>query len=156
MIAQETGFWVEVNRDTLLAYNYVHVRFSIVNIQGDFIPPSFEDFEVLSGPNTSSQISMVNGEVSQSASYSYILAVGGEGVCTVPSGKLDTGKEILTSEAKLIQVLPNPLHLVEQEKGLMPQRMSPRPSRSQGQDTTVMTEQDSMRMKFKKLKTRKI
>lgn len=42
-------------------------------------PPSFSDFQLLGGPNTSTSMQWINGNVSQSVTYSYILRPKKEG-----------------------------------------------------------------------------
>lgn len=42
------------------------------NLRG-FRPPNFENFKIISGPNQSSNISMINGKVSSTITYSYII-----------------------------------------------------------------------------------
>ncbi|MFN8277272.1 MAG: BatD family protein [Chitinophagales bacterium] len=50
------------------------VNFVVENGQATQLkPPSFNDFQVLGGPNTSSSVQFVNGDMSQSVTYSYIL-----------------------------------------------------------------------------------
>ena len=38
-----------------------------------FRPPSFRGFKILSGPNQSSSVQFINGKVSKSITYSYLL-----------------------------------------------------------------------------------
>jgi hypothetical protein len=45
--------------------------------------PSFDDFQLLGGPSTSQNMSWVNGQVSQSVTYSYVLQPKKEGTYTI-------------------------------------------------------------------------
>ena len=52
---------------------------TLENANGNPTPPSLNDFQVLSGPNSSTSMSWVNGTVTQSVTYSYILRPKAEG-----------------------------------------------------------------------------
>lgn len=50
------------------------VRFTLNNAEGtSFRPPNFKNFDVVSGPSSSTSYSNINGRVSNSRSYSYVL-----------------------------------------------------------------------------------
>lgn len=56
------------------------VGFTIENANGTNLkPPAFTDFSVLSGPNTSTSMQWINGNVSQSVTYNYILRPKNQG-----------------------------------------------------------------------------
>ena len=58
----------------------------VFELQGDgsnFKAPSLKDFDVYSGPNQSNSMQIVNGNVSQSLSYAYVIAAKGEGKFTI-------------------------------------------------------------------------
>lgn len=83
-----------------------------VNAKGsDLKMPSLKDFNVLSGPSTSSSTSMqvINGQVSQSSSFSYTYILQG-----IKIGKYSIGSAIITVNGK--QYKSNPLS-VEVVKG---------------------------------------
>ena len=75
----------------------------------DFTPPSFDNFQILSGPNRgqNSSIQIVNGKVTQniSISYSYILLALEEGEFTIPPAKASIKGKDANSPAKIIRVL---------------------------------------------------
>jgi hypothetical protein len=109
LLAQEEGsFNVEIERDTILLGNTFELTYVIENVKGDFVPPDFSGLRVVSGPNTSSQFSMINGKTTRSASYSYILMPQKEGEYIIPPAELESGDEIFTSHEVPIFVLPNP------------------------------------------------
>ena len=132
--------------------NIIKVKFEVKNTQGQFEPPVFENWLILGGPNTSSQFSMINGRITQSASYEYILQAPEEGVFLIDSGKLNNGEEAFTTEAVLITVLPNP-----EGRQVMPQRYGYQ------QEILVkpalkdsLSAQDSLKIKLSRLKSTKI
>ncbi|MDZ7876021.1 MAG: BatD family protein [Saprospiraceae bacterium] len=60
------------------------IEFSLKNAQGQgFRPPTFGEFNVVSGPNKMNSMTMTNGITSSSESYSYVLQAKKEGVFTL-------------------------------------------------------------------------
>jgi len=62
-----------------------------INGLSDFKPPSFSNFMVLSGPNQSSSISIINGSQSGSLSYNYIIQPKGIGKFSIGSAGIKQG-----------------------------------------------------------------
>jgi uncharacterized protein (DUF58 family) len=108
LLAQDVQFKAEVSSDSILMGNYLEVRFTIENAAGDFEAPEFEDFELLFGPNTSSSFSMVNGKVSQKASYTYAIRPLREGILYIDPAVFTSGEEVLETDPIEIEVYPNP------------------------------------------------
>lgn len=73
---------------------YFTVSFTLENAKGShFKAPSFIDFEVVGGPSTSTQMTIINGKTSQKMSYSYRL--------TAPkTGKYKIGSAYITVQGK--------------------------------------------------------
>jgi hypothetical protein len=111
--AQEVVFKVEVSSENVLLDNTFEVRFTIENAGGDFEAPDFEGFEVISGPNTSSSFSMVNGNVTQKASYTYRLRPVREGKMYIQPATFKTKNETLETEPLIVFVNPNPEGVIE-------------------------------------------
>lgn len=84
----------------------------------DFVAPSFEGFEVLAGPmsSTMTNVQIVNGKKTQSRSesFTYLLRSTATGKFTVPSASVRIGKETYKSEPATIEVVEGS---VEQEDG---------------------------------------
>ena len=90
--AQNPKFTVEVSNDTLLLGNYFELKYTIENTSGNhFDPPKLEKFHVIGGPNTSTSMSIVNGEMSQSSSYAYYIEPDEIGSYTIPPAYLQVG-----------------------------------------------------------------
>ena len=106
-------FVVNVSSDTILAGNIVNITFTANNVAGQFEGPDLKDLNVVSGPNTSTSMSMINGDVSQTATYSYGVLCDDIGEITILPGYLDTGNETLETEAVTLLVLPNPEGIIE-------------------------------------------
>ena len=76
--AQENSpkFTVSISMDSILLGNYFEVKYTLENGSGDnFIAPDFENFTIVGGPNTSTSMSFMNGEMTQSVSYAYYFVV---------------------------------------------------------------------------------
>ena len=83
----------------------LQVNFVVENgeVKG-FKPPSLSDFQVLSGPNTSQSVSFINGSMSQSITYSYILRPKKEGTAKVGKASVNVGGASLESNELTVEV----------------------------------------------------
>lgn len=106
--AQEKSFKVELSYDTVYIGNPIKIQFSIKNLSGDFEAPNLKGFHVISGPNLNSSFSMVNGEVNNEKSYSYLIMPQDIGVYKIPGAQLHTKKESLTTPEVGFVVVENP------------------------------------------------
>jgi hypothetical protein len=108
--AQENAqFSVKVSMDSILYGNYFQVVFTLKNAKGEgFQAPAFEDFHVKSGPNMSSSFSMINGEVTQSAAYTYYLEPKDVGNYYIQPASIAVGEMLLETDPLEILVVPNP------------------------------------------------
>jgi len=67
-----------------------------------FQAPNFKNFSVLSGPNQSSSMSIINGNVSSTISYSYILVAPNTGQFTIDAASVNfKGTEYKTNPLKI-------------------------------------------------------
>ncbi len=109
--AQEnpSKFTVEISTDSILMGNYFEVKFTLENASGqNFEPPTFEDFKVVSGPNQSSNFTVVNGEMSQSITYTYYLEPLNIGSFYIQPASIETKDEVLETYPVEVFVVPNP------------------------------------------------
>ncbi len=148
--SQDVVFTQQLSYDTVYMGNALQVKYSIQNANGDFQAPDFDGFVIVSGPNVSSQFSMINGAVTQSASYVYFLQPEKTGVYTLAPAILANSDNQWSTDAVEITVLDNPDGIRQDPSGyqVIHEIMQV--------DTSAMTREDSLRMKFKKLKTRRI
>ncbi len=117
LAAQTPNFSVALSTDSLLFGNYVEVKFTIENASTKhFDAPEFVGFDVISGPNVSSSYSVVNGTVSQTASYTYYLQPRNEGSIFIPAATVDLGEQILETEPVELMVYPNPDGIIQKPK----------------------------------------
>ena len=105
-LAQETAFTVTLSADTIGLNNRLEVTFSLKNAQGaHFEPPVFEGFRLVGGPNTSSQFSMINGSVTRTISYTYILEPREPGQYFIQPASIEAEGKVLETELKEVWVL---------------------------------------------------
>ena len=89
--AQE--FSASVNETTVGDNDRFQVSFtfsgSSINNLSKFIPPSFEHFLILSGPNQSTSIQIINGAQSASLTYNYLIQPKSIGTFTIGSASIE-------------------------------------------------------------------
>lgn len=89
--AQE--FNASVDRTTVGQYDRFQVYFTFngsdVNAVRDFRPPNFLGFRILSGPNQSTSMQIINGKVSASLSFVYLLQPANIGDFTIGSASVE-------------------------------------------------------------------
>jgi hypothetical protein len=104
VFSQSPAFTAASTKTTLGVNEQFQVSFT-VNADGKkFEPPVFKDFHVLSGPNQSTSMEFVNGNVSQSVSYGYILQARSEGVFKIGPASIEVNGRPLKSNVLTITV----------------------------------------------------
>ena len=93
-----------------------------LNAKGsNFTEPNITDFQVLSGPNTSSSSSIqwINGSMSQSTTntYTFILMADHAGKFTIPSASIKTGGKTYQSNPVTIEVVAGSRPAASQSQG---------------------------------------
>lgn len=117
LIGQEPVFTVQTNYDSLLLGNHLELTFTLENAKdGNFESPTFDGFRLLSGPNYSSMMSIVNGEVSQKKSYTFILEPKDIGNYFIEPSSIEVGDKVLETQPIEIIVLPNPDGIIQEPK----------------------------------------
>ncbi len=99
---------VEVDPDTILMDNVFYIVYTLQGADGDFEAPPFKDFDVVS-QSSGSSISIVNGETSRTASYTFALRPHEPGNFIIDPATITTknGSVVETSPIELT-VYPNP------------------------------------------------
>ncbi len=112
-LAQEAELKVKVSKNKLGLNQRLRIEFS-VNKQGadNFTPPNFKDFRVIQGPSQSVSQSWINGKVSFSQSYSYILKPKRKGELIISPANIKYRGSTLNSKIMKIIVL-NPVKTPE-------------------------------------------
>lgn len=111
ILAQEAELKVKVSKNKLGLNQRLRIEFS-VNKQGadNFTPPDFKDFRVIQGPSQSVSQSWINGKVSFSQSYSYILKPKRRGELVISPANIKYRGKTLNSKMMKIVVL-NPVEI---------------------------------------------
>lgn len=114
---EEISFMASVNNDTILLGSYFELTFTLTNSSAnDFQPPSFDEFSIISGPNQSSNFSMMNGEIEQSFSISYYLQPESPGQYTVQPATVETKDGQYVTDPIEITVVDDPSLINNQAK----------------------------------------
>jgi hypothetical protein len=105
---------VGVNDQFQLSFN-----FSGQDINGvkSFTPPNFKGFMILSGPNQSPSMQIINGAVSGSRSYSYYLQAQSMGKFTIGSATVDYNNKTLSTQPIVITVVKGTPKAAPQQQG---------------------------------------
>jgi len=106
---QSANVSIKISKDTLLQGETIKVEYLLNNIEGNFSSPEFEGFRIVSGPNTSSSFTMINGVTTSRISYSYMLRAENSGVFFIPAIVVDSKSGPVYTEEISIVVLPEDL-----------------------------------------------
>ncbi len=103
-------FTVTVSTDSILMDNYFEVKFVLENADGqNFEAPDFDEhFNVVSGPNFSTSMSILNGAVTQNMSITYYLEPKEIGAYYILPASVKAGDQILETAPLEVLVVPNP------------------------------------------------
>lgn len=116
--AQE--FIATVSKNPVTQGERFQVTFTLKDGDGSgFQAPDFRGFSVLMGPSTSQQMNFINGQMSRSIGYTYVLQAGNPGDYTIGQARISVGGKTLTTQAITMKVLkagePPPQQKSEQD-----------------------------------------
>ncbi len=113
-ISAAQTFTATVDKTTLGLSESFQVYFTFkgedANQIKNFSPPPFDNFRILSGPNESTSMQIINGKVSASVTFSYYLKPENTGSFSIGEAKLEhKGKTYSTNplEVTIIKTTPN-------------------------------------------------
>jgi hypothetical protein len=98
-------FTASVSRNTVGVGEQFEASFSIDANASGFEAPALTNFDVYSGPNESTSVEFVNGNVSQSITFSYILAAKQEGTFSIGPATVHVGGKSLASNTVSVKVV---------------------------------------------------
>lgn len=105
LFAQGVRFTAEAGQPVVGTGEQLAVTFT-VNAGGEnFNPPGFGSFQVLAGPNLSTSMTSINGNTSESTSYSFILMATKEGEFTLGPASIQVNGHRYTSNPVKIKVV---------------------------------------------------
>lgn len=102
-LGAQSKLTLTLSSDSLPINNYVVLKYTMEGTDFEFQKPDFTDWNVVSGPNTSQQMSIMNGKVSKSMSLQYTLLMSEVGEFLLPSSSVTyEGKPIEVPTVKVI------------------------------------------------------
>ncbi len=103
------SFSASIDNTTVGQYEQFQISFTFqgkdINGTSNFKAPSFGSFMVLSGPNQSTSMQIINGAASGSVSYTYYLQPKGVGKYTIGSASIDYDGKTYSSQPLPITVV---------------------------------------------------
>jgi hypothetical protein len=115
---QEPSFIVAISHDTIGMEDVLSVSFIAENAAVEnFNAPDLQGWNVLGGPNTSSEMQIINGKVSQRLTYTFFLKAPEEGLHIIGKATASINGNYHETEPKLVYVLPGKLHESETQAG---------------------------------------
>lgn len=103
-----------VSNDSILLGNYFIYELTIENSEDNVDAPDLSSFSILSGPNMSNSVSIVNGDMSSSKSMSWTLKPEEVGQYFIDPVAIEVDGEILETLPIEIMVYPNPDGIIVQ------------------------------------------
>jgi hypothetical protein len=113
-------FRAEVNNNKVAVNESFQIDYTLEGANGNINPPDFKNFTLLSGPSTSSSIQMINGNVSQSITYTYILSAQRKGKFTIDGAIAVVSGRKIKSNAVTIEVSDAPQNNKQQRSNQNP------------------------------------
>ena len=105
-IAQDAKLTAKVSKNKLGINQRLRIEFSVDKQGADnFKPPSFKNFKIIGGPSQSVSQSWINGKVSFTQSYTYIIQPKRKGELMILSASIEVKKKIIKSKPIKIIVL---------------------------------------------------
>lgn len=111
----QSSFSVSVNRDTIYLGNTLELSYQIENIDGQFEGPALDQFSVISGPNTSMSMSIINGVSTKTSTYSYILMPEIADAYIIDEAYCVSSDSTYTSSPISIIVVENPEGIIQED-----------------------------------------
>ncbi len=108
VLGQDAVLTATTSRTQVGVGEQFQISYSLNASGGNFRSPEIREFAVLSGPNQSSSMTFVNGSMSQTLSYSYILAGQREGKFTIGPASIVVNGKTISSKSLVIEVVKNP------------------------------------------------
>ena len=105
-VGQNPVLVASVDASEVVEGGYVELSFTLTNVEGgNFEAPSINGFNLISGPNRSSQIFISNGNRTQKMSWSFTLLATKLGRHKIGSASIQVGKKRVFSKPIEIKVV---------------------------------------------------
>ncbi len=103
--AEEQRFTATASNTKIGVGDQIQLTFLLEGSGNNFQAPNFSDFNVLMGPSQSTSMQFVNGAMSQSISFTYVIQAVKEGVYKIPPASIETGGKRVQSNSLTIIVV---------------------------------------------------
>jgi len=104
-IFAQGSFTASLDKKKISVNSTFQITFTLTNTDGkNFTPPSLSDFSVLSGPNQSTNMQYINGNMSRSIAFSYYLKPNKEGTFTIAPASIVVGGKAISSNSVTVEV----------------------------------------------------
>ena len=104
----------QVSSDSILLGNYFIYEIELVDLDTDIVAPNLKEYEVVSGPNISSSISIVNGDMSSTKKMTWFLNPTELGQYFIEPISVSLDDVVLEADPIEINVYPNPDGIIEE------------------------------------------
>lgn len=101
---QAQKFTAVANPSSVSVGEDFNISYTISGNGSNFRPPQFHDLDVLSGPAISRNFSIINGNVSYTNSFSFIVRARKKGTLTIPPASITVNGRIIQSNSLSIPV----------------------------------------------------
>jgi len=99
-------FSASLSRNPVTVGERFQVTFTLNGEGSNFKAPDFKGFSVLSGPNQSQNIQIINGAMSRSLSFAFILSADKTGEFSIGSATISSNGSLVKSSPITVKVLP--------------------------------------------------
>ncbi|MGF1557192.1 BatD family protein [Paucihalobacter sp.] len=106
LLAAQVKFEAKLSKAKLGLNERLRIDFEMDKDGDNFVPPSFADFTVVGGPNTSVSNTWINGKRSFKKTYSYFLAPKKVGKFTIKQGTIEIDGETYKTFPITVEVTP--------------------------------------------------
>lgn len=103
--AQNEKLTASASATTIATGEQVQITYSLNASGKGFKAPAFQDFDVVMGPSQSQQMQIINGAVSQTLSFTYVLQATKEGVFKFGAAEISVGSNKIYSNPLTITVI---------------------------------------------------
>lgn len=105
VLAIGQGFTAQVSSKRVQVGVPFELAFTIGVQASSFAPPSLGEFDIVSGPNQSTSVQIINGAMSQQVIVSYGLVAKKEGKITIGAATIQSGNQKLTTNPIVIEAV---------------------------------------------------
>ncbi len=127
---------IEISSDSVLSGDIIEIKYTLENIESEFELPNLSNFTIVSGPNSSQSMSIINGVKSQKAVYTLFIEMKEGGTYYLPSFVVEAEGNTIEVPELPIKVVDSPMSDHSLNRKIARQRPITWSSNSQNNTTT--------------------